>query len=58
MSDENWKLNRELSRLQLDIDNMQRSMNTYATRIKKRIEIIKEYAKDSNTKKQLSLPLQ
>lgn len=58
MKDENWKLTRELSRLQLDIDNMQQSMNTYANRIKKRIERIKEYAKDSNNQKQLSLPLQ
>lgn len=49
MDNGNWKIEQEMARLQLDIDNLEKVVNTRLNRIKKRMEKIKNLTKDRQT---------
>lgn len=51
MADNDWKIRREMARLELDIDNLESSVRTKVKNMRKRLQRIKEeYGARANKK--------
>lgn len=45
--DDDWKIRQEIARLEVDIINLESSMRSKLTRMRKRLQKIKEYVKQA-----------